>query len=103
MGKSFGSFLILFVFMPLSTLAQDSSYVDPRGLYIQPLYTLEVMSSNAPNLNDYYLLGLFNLNAFKVWGAEIGYYKGATSYGLQIKYRTSIIHYDWNNGDGISG
>lgn len=91
--------------IPFQAFAQDSSYVNPRGLYIQPIFTVEIMASNVPDKNEYdnilYLLP--NFNGFKVIGTEIGYFKGAISYALQFKYGKSINHEDLKVDGTLSG
>jgi len=105
MIKSFQC-LSLFLFVSIfSAQAQDSNYIDPKGVYIQPIYSVDVITSNdldPSNQSDFLFLGV-NFNGFQSLGTEIGYYEGAKSYGIQLKYGQSVDHEDLQDYGNING
>ncbi|NGP89390.1 hypothetical protein [Fodinibius halophilus] len=88
-------FLLLFLTIPFFAVkGQNKTYVDPDGLYFQPIYSVDVFySGDTYNIEEVarysYLFGV-SINNFHTFGMEIGYYRGAQSYGAQIKYGSSI-------------
>lgn len=97
---------VLFLFVSIfSAKAQDSDYVDPTGIYIQPIYSVDVIASNdldPSNNYNFLFLGL-NLNGFQSYGTEVGYYKGEKSYGVQLKYGQSVDHEKLRDYGNING
>ncbi len=83
----FNFFILLFV-ISLCAHSQEVTYKDPKGLYIQPFVTVEMLVSNETGNDSYRLFS--ELNGFMTLGTEIGHYEGSRSYGIQLKYGYSI-------------
>ena len=104
--RKFSYLLILFLCISfISVKAQGTDYKDPKGFYFQPIYTVDVIASDFLNPQEdvyFFFLGL-NMNGFHSFGTELGFYEGAKSYGLQLKYGHSLVGENLQQDGFING
>ncbi len=105
MLKSYFLLIPLLFTSVISGKAQEAVYEDPKGIYFQPIYTVDVIASDflEPDEDLYFLFLGLNMNGFHTFGTEMGYYKGAKSYGLQLKFGSSIVDENLEQDGFING
>ncbi|HYW95489.1 MAG TPA: hypothetical protein VE870_07885 [Bacteroidales bacterium] len=92
--KNFVLLFLLSMGAVLQAQAQDSSYTEPRGLYFQPFYSVDIVAYNNFKDESNFFFLFPQLTGFHTLGTDIGYYQGSRNYGLQFKYGFSISDYD---------